>query len=127
MKGIKLLFVLFLAISGWNASSQNVLPPLTDNLSAQNMIKREIKNLELLNQANPKVEHERKLYLYQTTLEFLAAPTTVTPQTESAVTSAFVLHEMKWSGIEEADAIKKFNNKQWSNEFHDLINLIKYF
>ena len=127
MKGIKLLLVLFLAGSSLSIGAQSLLPPMTDNQSAQLMIKREITNLELLYKSIPSVDLERKLYLYQQAMEFLSAPMTQVPSTESAVTSAFLIHEMKWNGIEESEAQTKFNNKQWSKEFKDLVNLVKYY
>jgi hypothetical protein len=125
MKGIKLLLVLFLGAWNLHLSAQSLLPPLRDNATAQIYVGREIQNLEIIIKYNPTWDLEKKLYLYQQTLGFLQAPTTVVKTTEQAMIEAFTITEMKWSDLPEAAAQEKYYNQQWSPQFVDLVILLK--
>ncbi len=127
MKGIKLLLALLIATWSINLDAQqSVLPSLKSNQEAQDLIQREINTLQQIIKLNsPSQEWDKKLDLYQMAMSFLNEPTIIKATTEYALTSAFLNNETKWSNIDDTLALLRYNHKQWSKEFQELINLVK--
>ncbi len=127
MKNLLTLF-LFLGLSTYsiNTYAQSGLPALRANQEAKTLIEEEINKLYDDYKSNPTIEVERKLVLFNKTIEILDEPTVKPVTTEYAVNSAFLFYELKYNPtINDTEAFRRLNQKQWSLNFNDLVNLVK--
>lgn len=117
--------VLFIALVS-PSYSQSGLPSLQDNPTSKQLISDEINKMYQEYKTNPTIDLERKIVLFNKTLEILNEPLVKAPATEYAVNSAFLFIEQKYNPtISDEEAFKRLNQKQWSANFNDLVNLLK--
>lgn len=125
-KLLTLFFILGLSTFSFNLFSQSGLPALRVNQEAKALISEEINKLYDEYKSNPTIEVERKLVLFNKTIEILDEPTVRAVTTEYAVNSAFLFYELKYNPtINDTEAFKRLNQRQWSPNFNDLVNLVK--
>ncbi|MCC6752606.1 MAG: hypothetical protein IT266_01340 [Saprospiraceae bacterium] len=126
MKGFNMLIASIALFFALNLSAQqSVLPALVPNQMAKQRVENELNNLKQAHIVNPSKAIESKLDLYMKALEFLNEATIIPPTTDYAVTSAFLNHEVDFNQANDSEAFYRFYNKQWKQEFIDLVNLVK--
>lgn len=126
MKGFNMLIASIALFFALNLSAQqSVLPALVPNAQAKQRIENEIGNLKQAHQANPSSAISSKIDLFSRAIEFLGEGTIIPPTTEYALTSAFLNHEVDFNQANDSEAFYRFYNKQWKQEFIDLVNLVK--
>ena len=120
------LIVLIVAFISTECYAQNsTLPPFKKNLQSQNLLQKSIDELSELEKTNPSLNLERKIEIYQLTLNILTEQREIPFETSVAVTSAFLNTAVKWNNITDGEALNRFMSRQWGQEFSDLINLLK--
>lgn len=123
MKRISILFLsLFL---GLGLQAQSVLPNLKSNEVSKQLLEVELTNLKTAYNANPSAGIHSKLELYSLAVEFLNEKTDIPRTTSYALTSAFLNHEVNRYGANDTEAFMRFSRKDWRQEYHDLVNLLK--
>lgn len=126
MNGFKFILFIICLIGVSSISAQKtVLPPLKDNQSAKVLITNEISNITGFLKSNPSKDLTDKLDLFKLALEFLDEPSIIKTTTEYALTSAFLNNEVNKTGVEDQVAFNRFYAKNWSQNFIDLVNLVK--
>lgn len=120
-------FFFTIALMGVSALSAQkvVLPSLKDNLSAKSLITGEISNLRTILKSNPSQNLTDKLDLFELALSYLDEPSIIKTTTEYALTSAFLNYEVNKTGVQDQVAFNRFYAKIWSQDFIDLVNLVK--
>ena len=126
MNSFKFFLFAFLLLGASALSAQKtVLPALKDNQSAKSLITDEISNLRATLKSNPSQELKDKLDLFKLALSYLDEPSIIKTTTDYALTSAFLNNEVNKTGVEDQVAFNRFYAKVWSQNFIDLVNLVK--
>jgi len=116
--------VVLLLVFSTESYAQN-LPVFKNNLQSQSILTKSIDELGELEKGNPSPNLERKLEIYQLTLNILTEQREIPFDISVAVTTAFLNTAVKWNNITDGEALNRFLSKQWGPEFIDLINLLK--
>ncbi|MCC6814777.1 MAG: hypothetical protein IT267_00010 [Saprospiraceae bacterium] len=127
MKRIFTLVVTLVLVSLFtNCYSQTSLPTLKDPVISRQLIEDEINSLYETYKSNPTIELERKIDLFNKTLEILNEPLSKPASTAYAVNSSFLYFEQKYNpNISDTEAFRRLNQGQWSLSFNELVNLLK--